>query len=113
MNKRLIIIVIIVISLFALIFIGTYSYNKYEKQNQPEEENNEIYDQDDYVTESEETIEDITIEDIIDRIKEYYADNENTTVVYNETKSGCWYFSDSDNNRYKYCIYNGEIEVIK
>lgn len=108
MNKRLIIIVIIVISLFALIFIGAYSYNKYEKQNQPEEENNEIYDQDDYVTESEETI-----EDIIDRIKEYYADNENTTVVYNETKSGCWYFSDSENNRYKYCIYNGEIEVIK
>lgn len=107
MNKRLLLVVILFILIVILCSVGVYSYvsyNKQSKNNNKHEENSDLIN--DYEFEYK------TKEEVIDAIISNYSDGD-LDVTYLNSENDCWYFIDTKQVKYSYCVNDPVIRILK
>lgn len=100
MNRKKLIIIIVIL-LVLLIITGIVLYYNSNK-------NKEIFTESD--TEGAYSVTADNPEELLEKIRLFYADNQNVIVTYDKEEDDCWYYHDSDNNSYFYCLNEQEIK---
>ena len=105
MNKRKMLIIIISVLLVILVALGVILYISHSKSNEKEmfEETS---------TEGATFIPIDSKEEVIEEIKNFHTSSKDATVAFEKEEDDCWYFNDSDGNKYMYCLNNPEIQKL-
>lgn len=109
MNKRKIIIIILVILLIAFIATGVILYISHAKENGMM--GKEIFEE--TSTEGATLVPASSPDEVIQEIKDFYTDSKDTVVTFDKEEKECWYFSDSDGKKYYYCMAEPQVIEIE
>lgn len=107
-KKNIIVIYIIIVLIIILLIVGSISFAKYNENNSNNTTNNSE-EEAEFIVEGAEQMISIysSKEEVLEVIKQLAGPDVNVSFVNEE--DDCWYYKDSENSEYVYCLSNPQI----